>query len=181
MKERKQDTRIGRKARRSSVQKASPENKSKKRHRRSPKKTNSGRRLQPQAASRSPKSDKRSKRRSSVAKERSKSRKGSQSRHKRTRRVDRKRRRMKLPTRHGFEPITVRGSRLASLLGRYTSAVGHFLQTGDVDRLQEFEGRKLNKHPLITDPEILTELAEAGELQLDELYVHPGGSSHDER
>jgi len=59
------------------------------------------------------------------------------------------------------------------MLGRYTSAVGHFLRTGEPDHLAEFEGEEINGLPLVTDPDILIELAQAGELSLDELYVHP--------
>jgi len=80
---------------------------------------------------------------------------------------------MKIPTEHGYEPNVVRGSNEAKILARYTSAVGHFLRTGESDRLAEFEGREISSHPLITDPETLTELAQAGALELDELYVHP--------
>ena len=82
---------------------------------------------------------------------------------------------MRILRERGFEPETIRGSKQASLLGRYTNAVGHFYRTGDVERLREFEGQEINGRPLITDREVLTELAQAG-LQLDELYVHPGES-----
>jgi len=83
---------------------------------------------------------------------------------------------MQAPTKHGFEPTRVRGSKQAKLLARYTSAVGYFLRTGKADRLLLFEGLEIGHRPLITDPETLVELAQAGSLTLDELYVHPGPS-----
>src|SRR5262249_12114010 len=97
---------------------------------------------------------------------------------KRTRRtkVDRQTRRMRVLTGRGFEPTVVRGSRQAKALARYTSAVGHFLRTGDSERLNEFEGLEIAGRSLVTNPEKLVELAQAGELDLHELYVHPDQS-----
>jgi hypothetical protein len=83
---------------------------------------------------------------------------------------------MRIVTEGGFEPIVVRGSRQASKLARYTSSVGHFLRTGERDRLAEFAGEEINGVPLVTNPDTLIELAQAGSLQLEELYVHPGES-----
>jgi hypothetical protein len=87
---------------------------------------------------------------------------------------DRRIRQMRIVTEQGFEPTIVRGSRQAKILARYTSAVGHFLRSGESDRLSEFENQKIGNRRLITNPETLTELALAGEMSLDELYVHPG-------
>ena len=80
---------------------------------------------------------------------------------------------MRIVTEQGFEPTVVRGSAQAQTLARYTSAVGHFLRTGESERLAEFEDREVNGYPLITDTESLTKLAQAGALELEELYVHP--------
>jgi len=91
--------------------------------------------------------------------------------------VYRRRRRMLVPTLLGNVPETIRGSKQASLLGRYMSAVGYFLRTGNAKRLKEFEGRSIAGHLLITDPETLTSLAQAGALQLDEIYALPESSS----
>ena len=91
--------------------------------------------------------------------------------------VDRRRRGMLVPTLLGNVPETIRGSKQASLLGRYMSAVGYFLRTGKAKRLKEFEGRSIAGHLLITDPETLTSLAQAGALQLDEIYAMPESSS----
>jgi len=48
-------------------------------------------------------------------------------------------------------PVSIRGSRQASLLGKYMVAVGKYLRTGDADALEEFEGRSIAGHRLITD------------------------------
>ena len=43
--------------------------------------------------------------------------------------------------------------------------------------LEEFEGQSIAGHLLITDPETLSVLAQAGALQLDEIYALPESSS----
>jgi hypothetical protein len=90
---------------------------------------------------------------------------------------DRRRRRMLIPTALGNTPTTVVGSKQASQLGRYMSAIGKYLRTGDVAGLAEFKGQSIEGHFLITDPEILSALAQAGALTLDEIYAVPGASS----
>jgi hypothetical protein len=91
--------------------------------------------------------------------------------------ADRRRRNMLIPTKQGASPIVVRGSREATLLGRYMSAVGRYLRTGDSDLLGEFEGKSIRGHRLITDADTLNHLAQAGALQLDEIYALPESSS----
>jgi hypothetical protein len=100
-------------------------------------------------------------------------------REKHTRRTkpDRLDRAMRLPTARGISPVVVHGSNKASLLGRYMSAVGHYLRTGDTNGLNEFEGQSISGHRLITDPETLSSLAQAGALTLDEIYAMPESSS----
>jgi hypothetical protein len=89
----------------------------------------------------------------------------------------RSRRKMLIPTTLGTTPITVRGSKQASVLGGYMSAVGQFLRTGDVDSLEKFRGKSIGSHPLITDADTLSSLAQAGALTLDEIYALPESSS----
>lgn len=91
--------------------------------------------------------------------------------------ADRRRRDMLIPTTIGNAPVTVRGSKQASQLGRYMSAVSKYLRKGDVDGLAEFEGQSIAGHVLITDPDILSSLAQAGALTLDEIYAVPEASS----
>jgi hypothetical protein len=91
--------------------------------------------------------------------------------------ADRKRREMLVPTASGTTRATIRGSQQASQLGRYMSAVGKYLRTGDTDALEEFAGQSIAGHRLITDPQTLNSLAEAGALQLDAIYALPESSS----
>lgn len=91
--------------------------------------------------------------------------------------ADRRRRDMLIPTTVGNAPVTVRGSKQASQLGRYMSAVSKYLRTGDVDSLAEFEGQSIAGHALITDADMLSSLAQAGALTLDEIYAVPEASS----
>lgn len=92
-------------------------------------------------------------------------------------RNDRRRRKMLIPTALGNTPATVVGSKQASLLGKYMAKVGEYLRTGNVGGLKEFEGQTIAGHALITDPDLLGSLAQAGALTLDEIYAHPEASS----
>jgi hypothetical protein len=91
--------------------------------------------------------------------------------------ADRRRRDMLIPTTVGNAPVTVRGSKQASQLGKYMSAVGRYLRTGDVEALAEFRNQSIGGHTLITDPDTLSILAQAGALTLDEIYALPESSS----
>jgi hypothetical protein len=84
---------------------------------------------------------------------------------------------MLVPTTVGNAPIVVRGSKQASLLGRYMAAVGEYLRTGNTNVLNEFEGQSVGGQALITDPDTLSVLAQAGALTLDEIYALPESSS----
>ena len=90
--------------------------------------------------------------------------------------ADLRRRRMLIPTSGGPVPVSIRGSEKASQLGRYMSAVGTFLRSGDTNALRKFRGQTIAGHRLITDPETLNYLAQAGALQLDEIYASPESS-----
>jgi hypothetical protein len=91
--------------------------------------------------------------------------------------ADRRRRTMLVPTALGTSPIAVRGSKQASKLGKYMSAVAKYLRTGDTGGLEQFQDASIGTTPLITDPDTLSSLAQAGSLQLDEIYAAPGVSS----
>jgi len=84
---------------------------------------------------------------------------------------------MYVPTSRGKVPATIRGSKQASQLGRYLATVGNFLRTDKTDGLSEFEGVVIANHTLITDPETLRALAQAGALQLEDIYATPETSS----
>lgn len=91
--------------------------------------------------------------------------------------ADRRKREMLVPTPLGNVPATVRGSRQASRLGKYMSAVGKYLRTGDIQALAKFKGDSIAGHRLVTDPDLLSSLAQAGALTLDEIYAVPEASS----
>jgi hypothetical protein len=91
--------------------------------------------------------------------------------------VDRRKRDMLIPTTVGNAPVTLKGSKQASDLGKYMSAVGKYLRTGDVEGLGKFEGKSIGGHALITDPDLLISLAQAGALTLDEIYAVPEASA----
>jgi hypothetical protein len=91
--------------------------------------------------------------------------------------ADRARREMLAPTEFGMEPITIRGSRQASQLGKYLAAVREFLHSGNAEPVSRFEGKRIGGHALITDPKTLRMLAQAGALQLEDIYAAPGGAA----
>ena len=76
---------------------------------------------------------------------------------------------MWLLTTVGYVPVSV-GSRNASLLGKHSAAVKKFLRTGNASGLAPFVGKRVAGHELVTDPEVLSALADAGALRLDDLY-----------
>jgi len=64
--------------------------------------------------------------------------------------------------------IDVANSRHASTIGRYHSAIGEFLQTGDASVLTPFKGKRVrdaqgNWHTLETDPDAIYEIMERRE------------------
>ena len=91
--------------------------------------------------------------------------------------TDRQLREMLIPTSRGTTPVSIRGSEQASLLGRYMASVGKYLRTGDSETLDEFEGRSIAGHRLITDLDTLRSIAEGGALELDSIYALPEASS----
>jgi hypothetical protein len=93
--------------------------------------------------------------------------------------ADRRRRNMLIPTSKGAAPVAIYGSTQASQLGRYMSAVGKYLRTGKTDALEEFAGQSIAGHPLITDPEQLSSLAQAG-LSNSTKSTRCRGRRHDE-
>jgi DNA-binding CsgD family transcriptional regulator len=97
--------------------------------------------------------------------------------------ADRLPRRMKLLDDKGRRPGVVRGSKAASLLGRYNDALSKFFSAdkryaGNESLLKPFRGKRVGGIELLTDPKKLVELAEAGELRFgDDLYAAPSGGA----
>ncbi len=89
-------------------------------------------------------------------------------------RYDKLLRLMPFPTKQGSMQIEVRDSRTASNIAKYHSAMGRYLETGDIKELTPFLGKTIIhqrvRYPFITDPEIIERLAEAGEFQFESIY-----------
>jgi hypothetical protein len=76
----------------------------------------------------------------------------------------------------GYEPVTVRSSKLATLASEHLIAVGRFLRTGDTDWLKRFRGKRIGGVELLTNPKRIKEFAEADLVKLDALYrKNPAG------
>src|SRR5215472_11184733 len=81
---------------------------------------------------------------------------------------------IKFLTERGNIWINVRDSRDATLASDYMNAVKKYLY-GDESALARFRGKRLGRHRFVTDPEILDELADAGELDFDRFYNFVSG------
>jgi hypothetical protein len=82
---------------------------------------------------------------------------------------------LKIPSPDGIREIAVRGSRQASLLGEFWTAVERYLQTGDTSRLATFRAKSIKEAdgqeiPLLTDLAELNRLASAGVLSFESMY-----------
>ena len=77
---------------------------------------------------------------------------------------------MNFLTGRGLIEIEVRNSKDATLISRYMTALKDYLATGEKSFLDRFRGRRVGTHRFITDPDILDELADAGEVDFDSLY-----------
>jgi hypothetical protein len=83
---------------------------------------------------------------------------------------------------HGVRTeVLVSDSRTASLLSRYSNAVGKFIETGDASALRAFEGKTYRNasgtvHALETDPQAIRAAIERSELDFGafaDLYAEP--------
>lgn len=90
-------------------------------------------------------------------------------------RGDKLRRDLQIPSALGPTAIPIHGNKNATLVSNYLNAVGTYLRTGNRSKLKTFDGVKVGPRgrqvELITDPATLSSLAEAGALQLDQLYA----------
>lgn len=81
-----------------------------------------------------------------------------------------------VPTSNGTREIAMRGSRQASLLGKYWNSVHRYLETGDRSSLDKFRGKSIRaangeKIPLLTERAELRALGLAGALSFESLYA----------
>jgi len=71
----------------------------------------------------------------------------------------------------GYVPVTVRSSKPAKLASQHLIAVSRFLRPpGNTGLLKPFIGKRVGGVELLTNPERLRELADAGLVKLDGLY-----------
>ena len=80
-----------------------------------------------------------------------------------------------VPTPEGPRAIAVRNSNDASQLSRYWSSLHRYFETGEVSHLRKFTGQFITdvnreKHPLITDLEVLNRLGSAGAVSFESIY-----------
>jgi hypothetical protein len=82
---------------------------------------------------------------------------------------------LKFVTDQGQMDIHVRGSRKASLIGEYFSAVERYLLKGETDPLRTFEGKSIRIgkaiYPFVTERELLERLYYAGQFEFEDLYA----------
>ena len=83
-------------------------------------------------------------------------------------------RKLNVPTALGPTAVPVRGSKAAREVSAYSNAVAKYLRTGKTKQLKRFAGKKVGNRKkaveLITDPQTLSALAQAGVFHLDQLY-----------
>jgi hypothetical protein len=86
---------------------------------------------------------------------------------------------MTVLTNRGPLTVIVRNSRERKLLGRYDTALRMFRAGEDTAEaaLKAFERKIVGGYPLITDPKVLIQLEEAGQLDFDSLYTSFGAAS----
>ena len=70
----------------------------------------------------------------------------------------------------GYEPVTVYSSKQAHLASEHLIAANRFLRTGGEAWLKPFDGKRVGGVELLTDPDRLGVLADAGLVKLDGLY-----------
>lgn len=89
-------------------------------------------------------------------------------------------RELRIPTALGMTTIPVYGSKNAYILASYLNAVSTYLRTGKTKQLEKFAARSLvirrQQIELLTDPGVLSLLAEADALHFDQLYASVAGA-----
>lgn len=89
------------------------------------------------------------------------------------------RRDLQIPTVQGQAVISVRGSKNARFVSNYLNAVSEYLRTGKRAKLDSFTGKTVKVDgkdiELVTDPAVLSMLAQADVLHFDQLYASATG------
>jgi hypothetical protein len=76
-------------------------------------------------------------------------------------------------------PVLAHSFKKAQLASQHLNAVGRFLRTGDVELLKPFVGKRVGGVELLTDPDRLGVLADAGLVKLDGLYRRSRGQGQE--
>jgi len=89
-------------------------------------------------------------------------------------RFDRIARPLNFLTPKGRVPVTIRDSRIATMMSEHLKAVKKYRNTGDTAALAPFRGKALRVsnalHEFVTDPKALDRLGHAGLLEIEGLY-----------
>jgi len=92
---------------------------------------------------------------------------------------DKFKRLLQIPTADGYITVPVRDLKFARKLSSFANAVNYFLRTGHESQLRPFKGKSIRvrgrKVEFVTDPQILSDLADADALKLDQLYAPIAG------
>jgi hypothetical protein len=88
---------------------------------------------------------------------------------------DRRTREMPMATSLGEVPKKIRGSKNASLNAAQRRAMLHYLRKGDDSLLRALHGKSIDGVRLLTDPELISALAEQGAIKPEQFYASIGG------
>lgn len=87
---------------------------------------------------------------------------------------DRRIREMPVITALGDVPKKIHGSKNASLNAAHRRAALHYLRKGDDSLLKAFQGRSIDGVELLTDPDLISALAEQGSIKPEQFYASVG-------
>lgn len=87
---------------------------------------------------------------------------------------DRRVREMPVTTALGDVPKRIHGSRNASVNASHRRAMLHYLRKGDDSLLKAFQGRSIEGIELLTDPQLISALADQGAIKPEQFYASVG-------
>ncbi len=88
---------------------------------------------------------------------------------------DRRIREMQVTTALGDAAKKIHGSKNASVNAAHRRAVLHYLRKGDDSLLKSFQGKSIDGVELLTDPALISALAEQGAIKPEQFYASVGG------
>jgi hypothetical protein len=90
---------------------------------------------------------------------------------------DRRIREMPITTALGDVAMKIHGSENASVNAAHRRAMLHYLRKGDDSLLVPFRGKSIDGVELLTDPELISALAEQGAIKPEQFYASVGGAA----